>query len=503
MRLYRVFGPLLLGASHAAGHCLSRDIENILSRPAFADATVGIKVRDLGTDDVIYTRNQDVSLTPASNQKYVTATVALANLGPDFVYNTTVVATSSIDADGTLDGDLWLVGSGDPSLNSARLADIAKELAEQLGLKMITGRVYGDGTVFDRELLPDGVAPGDLPFPYAAQVAGLNCDLNVVNIIVGSGDAIGSPANITVNGLPLEDEEYVQIDSSVETVVPGTAQGVSYDRLSGTNTIVVVGTLSLGINPPASLTVTIHDPTAYAAYRFAHALKDAGVQVSTSPTEPKEAPASATLLATSTSAPLSKLLKFFMKETDNLHGEAFLKTLGVAVDPDTEGTSAGGVGAVGAFLEGTAMNTTGVITKDGSGLSHSNKMTVRFLDELLLYNLRSVSEVDWNIFVDSLPIGGVDGTLADRFVDSPLEGRVRAKTGTLTGVSSLSGYLSVEDDKEYVFCILMNGFTDGSEARRAQDDIATALYNMDARVRPASSSPARKNLPGQSVPDAE
>ncbi|KAL2751810.1 hypothetical protein ACRALDRAFT_1073131 [Sodiomyces alcalophilus JCM 7366] len=478
MRLYRAFGPLLLLATHTAGQSLDREIEEILSRPTFADATVGIKVRDLDTDEIIYTLNEDVPLTPASNQKLVTATVALANLGPDFVYNTTVVATSAIDADGTLDGDLWLVGSGDPSLSSARLADMAKEVVEQMGLRKITGRVYGDGTVFDRELLGEGVSPDDQAFYYAAQVAGLNCDLNVVNITVGPGNAVGDPAQVTVNGLEPEDEAYVEVDSSVNTVEASTGQGVSFDRLSGTNTIVVVGSLSLGINPPAYLTVTIHDPTAYAAYRFALALQGQGVEVSSTPTEPKKAPAHATQLGSSTSEPLSDLLKHFLKNTDNMYGEALLKTLGVAANPDTPGSSVRGVGAVRAFLRGEAIDTTGVETADGSGLSHSNDLTARFLDHLLVYNRRSISEVDWSVFFDALPVGGVDGTLSERFVDSPLEGKVRAKTGTLTGASGLSGYLSGHGGREYVFSILMNGFTDGFGARQAQDDMVRALHKV-------------------------
>lgn len=450
-----------------------------MSRPALSDASVGIEVRELASGEQIYKHDEDLALTPASNQKLLTSTVALSTLGSGFTFDTTVFGTSDVGEDGVLDGDVYVVGSGDPSLTSERLAELAEELVSQTGLKKVTGKVYGDGTIFDREFTGEDWSEADMSYYYSAQVSGLNCDLNVVSITVTPGDAAGDAPAIEVNGLSAKEEQYVEIDSSVKTVAEAGKDNAGFERRLGTNTIVLSGSIPVD-SDPVSFQVTIHDPTAFTAYRFALALEKAGVEVSTAPTESGEVPEGAAELASSTSKDLSSLLGLFLKPSDNMYGEALLKTMGREATPDEPGSASSGAEAVAAFLEGEDVNTTGVETVDGSGLSHLNKLTAQFLCDILSRNKNEFSEADWKIYFDALPIGGVDGTLADRFVDSPVAGKVRAKTGSLTGVSSLSGYLEAGDGTEYVFSILMNGFEDVSGARGGQDDIVMALYDYEA-----------------------
>lgn len=480
MQLYRAVAVgLALAARAAASTNFASQVEEILSRSALSDASVGIEVRELASGKQIYKHDEDLALTPASNQKLLTSTVALSTLGSDFTFDTTVFGTSDVGEDGVLDGDVYVVGSGDPSLTSERLAELAENVVAQTGLKKVTGKVYGDGTIFDKEFTGEDWSEADMSYYYSAQVSGLNCDLNVVSITVTPGDAAGDAPAIEVNGLSAKEEQYVEIDSSVKTIAEAGKDNAGFERRLGTNTIVLTGSIPVD-SDPVSFQVTIHDPTAFTAYRFALALEKAGVEVSTAPTESGEAPEGVAELASSTSKDLSFLLGLFLKPSDNMYGEALLKTMGRVATPDEPGSASSGAEAVAAFLEGEGLNTTGVETVDGSGLSDLNKLTAQFLCNILSHNKKEFSEADWEVYFDALPIGGVDGTLEGRFVDSPVAGKIRAKTGSLTGVSSLSGYLEAGDGTEYVFSILMNGFEDVTEARGGQDDIVLALYDHEA-----------------------
>lgn len=481
MRLYLAAAAacLLLATQAAATTNFTEEVEKVLARPALADADIGIDVRVLETGSEVYKHQQNQPLTPASNQKLLVSTVALSLLGPDFTYDTTVFGSSAIGEDGVLDGDLWIVGSGDPSLTSARLSELAKDLVAETGLKKVTGGVYGDGTVFDDKLIGEGWSEEDLSLSYSPEIAGLNCDLNIISISLAPGDKEGDEPAIEVNGLDTEEEKYVEIESTVETIKEGGSAGIDFERRKDTNTIELSGSVPVG-SDPVSVSVTIHDPIAYTSYRLALALADAGVEISAEPTEPGKLPANAHQLASSTSEPLSELLALFLKPSDNLYGEALLKTVGRHASSNEPGSATSGADAVKEFLDEEGIDASGVKTIDGSGLSPQNTLTARFIGDLLVRNKVEFNAADWETFFNALPVGGVDGTIADRFTDSPARGKVHAKTGTLSGVSSLSGYLEAGDGTEYVFSILMNGFQDSGEARQGQDDIVTALYDHKA-----------------------
>ncbi|KAL6857502.1 hypothetical protein ACO1O0_004938 [Amphichorda felina] len=471
--LYRGIVAVLLAAAQGVTASFETEVQKILQRPAFENATIGIEVRRLKTGETVFSSDAYRSLVPASNQKLLTSALALRTLGADFRYNTTVLATAKPDNDGTLDGDIWLRGSGDPSLTSARLADLAQEIADS-GVKKITGKVYGDGTRFDGKRLGTGWAWDDEPYYYSAQVHGLNCDGNLVNVTVSPGKAAGHVAKVQINDRDASKEDYVTVQSVAMT---GSDEGISLDRERGTNTILISGSIPAGSDPVTN-TITIEQPSAYAASRFALALKAAGVKVRTEPTRPRKTPDGVTKLAVSTSQPLADLLKFFMKPSDNMYGEALIKTVGYTQNPDQAGSVDSAVAAAQAFFDDAGIDYSGVYTVDGSGLSAMNTVTATFLCSLLTYIHDSFSKSDKAIYMTALPIGGVDGTLASRFVGTPLEGNIKAKTGSLSGVSSLSGYVRAKNNELYALSILMNHVLDTTEARGGQDDIAMALYSI-------------------------
>lgn len=464
----------LMAPATASAASLKEQVDAILGRSAFNNATVGVLIRSLPSNEVVYERDAHRSLVPASNQKLATAAIALHTLGKDFRYQTSVLTTGDIDAKGTLHGDLYIRGSGDPTLTSARLEELANATLKA-GVKRVTGRIIGDGSVFDNLFLGPGWAWDNEPWDYSAQVAGLNCDSNVVNVKIVAGKAAGEATQAFVNGIPAKDEAYVVVKNSVETV--DTPVYAYFDRVRGRNIIPVTGAIQVKTGSVSDL-ITIEEPTTFTASRFALALQDAGVTLA----KPRSfdegvTPADAKDLVSSTSVPLSEILPLFLKPSDNFFGEALLKTVGHKATSSQPGSTSTGADALSRFLDDAGIATDGVSTADGSGLSVLNAVTPRFISDLLVHVDQVFDESDRSIYLDSLPVGGVDGTLAGRFVGSPVAGHVHAKTGSLTGVSSLSGFLEAANNDRYAFSILMNHATSASEAQKGQDDIVTALFN--------------------------
>lgn len=457
-----------------------KKIDAILAAPAFKNASVGVCVRSLDTGAIVYARDPDRALVPASNQKLLTAATALRVLGPTFTFRTTLLATARPDTDGMLRGDLYLRGSGDPSLTSARLDELAKALATS-GVRRVVGRIVGDDSAFDDRALGEGWQWDDEPFYYQAQVSGLNCDENIVTVAVAPGPAVGADAIATVNGGPASEETYVTLENRVVTVAAGkgVTAHVDFDRVRGQNRMIVRGTIPLGAKATTE-ELTVENPARFTASRFALALARAGITVETPLwIETGRVPDGAVEIGAVVSKPLPELLRDFLKPSDNLYGETLLKAIGAKRAPI--GTTADGATAISSLLRDAHIATDGLTIADGSGLSRFDTVTPRLLCDLLVYIDRSYAAADREAFRAALPLAGTDGTLRRRFLKTPLVGKVSAKTGSLGGVSSLSGYLAARGGKRFAFSILMNHYAPKpgtSGARAAQDAIVTALYEQ-------------------------
>jgi D-alanyl-D-alanine carboxypeptidase/D-alanyl-D-alanine-endopeptidase (penicillin-binding protein 4) len=452
--------PLLcliaLAAPQAPAPITAR-LAKTLSAPMLKPGIVGMRVVSLETGKLLFERNSEKSLMPASNMKIVTCSAALALLGPGFVYTTGVYSVGE---------DLILKGSGDPSLDFARLQKLAAAV-KAAGVTELKGKLLYDATVFDAEALGEGWQWDDEEFYYSAQVSGLSCDENVAVVIVKPG-AVGEAPLI-------ETTPYFRVENKAVTT-NGKEQALSVSRKRGQNIVVVTG--KLGDKADAKHTaLTIEDPARFTALRFAEALRGAGVSMpETVVLEAGKLPKEAVALTASSSAPLSKLAADFMKPSDNLFGECFLKTLG-AIKGKT-GSAAEGAKVVREWLKSRSIPTTGFYQADGSGLSRMNLVTA----QLLMGILRDRAG-DSN-FRAAMPIGGVDGTLKNRFKKTPAQNNVRAKTGTLTGASSLSGYVTTKAGERLAFSILMNHYDregGASSARALQDALVLTLLDVPRR----------------------
>lgn len=477
--------PRVLPAAQAE---LAGRLAAILDAPALRHASVGMLVRSLAPSGrVFFERNADLVFVPASNQKISTAATALARLGTDFRFETRALcAAGTLESDGTLRGDVVLVGTGDPSLTSPRLGDLARQIAAK-GVKRVTGRVVADDSRFDAKRLGEGWQWDDEPFDYQPQVSALNLDENVVRVSVAPGARAGDAARVTLDPPTL----YARVVGAVRTGTAGGKTRVSFDRARGKNDLLVNGEIAAGAKPETG-TLTIEEPSLFAAARLAELLRDAGVVVAGDlPGRSLAVPAATTtLLGATSSEPLSTLVRDMMKRSDNLYAETLLKAAGACVEAGKPGSTAAGARTVAALLAQAGGDAAALRVADGSGLSRLNLVSPRNLVALLTY-LADENKAGPGVaqaFRNALPIGGVDGTLRNRFENTPAQNVVRAKTGSLSGVSALSGYLTTRAGEPLVFSILMNNVLAGTAtARAAQDALVLAL--MDAPLPPPGSGP--------------
>ncbi|MDS1269868.1 D-alanyl-D-alanine carboxypeptidase/D-alanyl-D-alanine-endopeptidase [Lipingzhangella sp. LS1_29] len=467
---------------------LRSDLEDILDDPALTGATSGLMVHSRTEGDTLYAQDADTALVPASNAKLFTGAAALDVLGPEYRFRTSVVAEREPDDDGVLDTDLHLVGTGDPTVTPAAYADLAEDVADA-GVHTVTGDLVADDTWFDDERLAPDWEAGDEPFAYAAQISALTVatdddrnDTGVTEVRVTPGASPGAPVEVDVGVA----SGYVEVENIARTGAPGRESSLEVTRAHGTNTIEVRGMLPVDAGPVTRLR-TVDEPTDLAAHVLAEALDDAGVQIE-GETGRASAPPAAVELAQRDSAPLGELMIPLMKFSNNAHAEILVKTLGRI------GTGVGsweaGLDQLHASIRSLDVDTQALDLTDGSGLSRSNELTAEVLIDLFA----GVPHQEWyEIWFESLPVAGeedplVGGTLRNRMVDTVAAGTVHAKTGTLTGVSALSGYVTGAEGEELVFSVLNNGHA-GPAPTHVQDAIAVRLAEFDREATAAA--PAR------------
>lgn len=463
---------------------LNERLDATLNIPALKNAMVGALVYSLKDGRLVYAQNPEVALMPASNQKILTCSAALALLDTNFKYSTTLHRTGMVAADGTLTGDLYLRGSGDPSLTSVDLKGLAEAL-KKAGVTAFQGRIVADASCFDDQLLGDGWQWDDEQFYYSAQVSGLNCDENVVLVEARPGAVLGaSPTTLIYGGDKAASLPPTTYLTPVLLATTGSGNdpngadrttGVRIERLRAKNEFTVTGTIPLG-GMPASAAVTIEDPARYAATRFREMLPAVGIRAENVTIALGKVPPGATVVATHESKPMSDLAAEFLKPSDNLYGECLLKTLGAT--KGKTGSWNEGARVLREFLRNAGVETSGLSIADGSGLSRMNNVTPRLIVELLTYIDQKFPAERRDAFEKALPVGGVDGTLRNRFKGTPAAGNLRAKTGSLSGVSSLSGYVNGPGGERFVFSLMMNHYAGSgttSQARAAQDAFVLAL----------------------------
>lgn len=475
---------------------LAADLDEILTDPRLRGGQASVIVLRAETGEVLYQHDADRRLIPASNEKLFTSVAALDILGPDHTFATTV-ATQGQQHGSVLRGDLYLRGTGDPTALAEDYARLADQVAAT-GICVVTGHLVADDTWFDGVRLGNDWTWDDEPFYYAAPVSALTVapdtdyDAGTVIVEVRPGGAVGEPVRVDL--VPATGE--VVIVNRATTAAPGGGDAIGIEREHGSNRIAVTGTLPADDELSRDW-ASVADPTGYAADVFLRALEARGVRVAGRVVR-GATPADARTLAEHRSQPLGAILTPFLKLSNNGHAEVLLKSIGREVAG--QGSWSAGLSAMRSQVETYGVDPAAMANRDGSGLSRRNLVPPAAIAALL----DAAQTRPWfDVWYDALPIAGqadrmVGGTLRSRMVGTLAAGNLHGKTGTLTGASSLSGYVTDADGERLIFSIVFNDHLSGKPSD-LEDRIAVRLanYSQDgaAAAEPLAIEPPAVRLP--------
>lgn len=449
---------------------LQKEISQILRDPKLQGTSLGVLVVDTQGKH-IFSHQAEQTFIPASNTKIFTMMSALKHLGPHYHYETTLHSDNPIDAKGLLKGNLYIKGSGDPSLRSEELWRIVQDLVG-LGLRRVTGRIVFDDSFFDRQYFGDGWKDHSHHRyrPYVAGVGALSLNYNTLAIHLRPSAKVGGKATAMI-----EPSSYYikKIVHQVKTTAARGKTNIKIKVLAKGNRDEVHLSGEIAQDAPAfSLWRRVSDPGWYTAFTFAELLYRAKIRVNRWPTR-GTVPQKAALLLKHNSPSLSILLQAVGKQSSNFTAEQILKTL-AAVQKESPGTWAKGLAIVAEDLRSIGISTDTYTMKNGSGLGRSNRFSPKQITRVLLQQLQDLD--GWAEYFVTQPIAARDGTLRTRMKKTPAAGRLRAKTGTIDGVSSLSGYVFTQDRRLWIVSILMNGKVKHNKLfRKAQDKICALL----------------------------
>lgn len=431
-------------------------IDSALARPHLRGATVSVVVesRDGRT---VFERAADTPMIPASNMKLVTAAAALSLLGPDYRFET-VLSTDAAGVGATLDGNLYVRGSGDPSIVTEELWKIA-ESVRVLGIERVNGDLVLDSTYFDTLPTTSAVVhEGDRA--YHARTGALSLNFNSIAVHTSPGASPGDPAVVVL----APDAPDVELRNDATTCSRGRNSTLSVRRSfeGGRNVITVGGRIPSGTETRVHYR-SLDDGEEYFGSMLKRFLGAQGVTVHGAARR-GTAPEATAVVCVHRSKPLSLIVRDLNKFSNNFVAEQLLKAMSAHAH-GPPGTTAGGVAVMEEYLASTGLEPGSFDIRDGSGFSRENRLSARAIAAVVRSALSDFGAS--YEFAASLSVSGTDGTLEDRMGYPALETRIRAKTGLLDGVTAISGLLEDERGEEMVFSIMINGFE--CEAWRAHD----------------------------------
>jgi serine-type D-Ala-D-Ala carboxypeptidase/endopeptidase (penicillin-binding protein 4) len=472
--------PLFLAMALAPeGHAgvletIQTKVHQFLKRPGVRSTQWGIHVLDPAADKVLVEVNPDKTFLPASVLKVLTTSTALEKLGPEFKHRTGVYTNGTVEPDGTVKGDLILVGRGDPNLTDpyGELSEkpALQELAEKLwssGIRKIQGDIIGDNSYFDLQESGNGWTSHDLKTPYGARVDALSINNNVF-WVHAKPTKYKKLVDIELD----PPTSYFHIKNSGITGKRSAKRTLNARLAKGTGAIVVSGTLpSL---KTYSQYILLEKPAETTAAMFRDEVRKQGIAVhgkvytTHRGDVSKEEQASWNLLAEHLSPPLKRALQIINKHSQNLHAEMLLRTLGAEFKD--VGSNEAGLQVIKEFLVEAGIDSEKIRLNDGCGLSRENLLTPRFQTSLLEYLSKSPH---FDLFRNTLAVSGTDGTLRNRLSATNVKGTIRAKTGTLNGVTALSGYITTQSGRNLIFSIFANHVSATAKTKKTIDEICS------------------------------
>jgi D-alanyl-D-alanine carboxypeptidase/D-alanyl-D-alanine-endopeptidase (penicillin-binding protein 4) len=442
---------------------LAGTINGIISQPSEKEVKYSIQIVKADSGRIVYSRNANTPMVPASNMKIVTTAAALKYLGPDFEYVIKV---------GLSDNSLVVIGSGDPlfgyfdtdSENSKDPNIIFQNIINALKQKKISAinDIIIDTSIFDDQRTHPNWPADQLNREYACEISGLNFHTNCIYMTVKN---VGGVASISFE----PQTGYVDIINQVKTTGKSKGAVGAYRQTEKLNTFLVSGTCKKLEGPFA---VAIERPGAFFGFVLAEHLNKAGISVTGKLLEkPLDADTRVVTLA-EFRTPMAECIARCNKDSLGLAAESLLKTMAAKARPDGKnGSWAAGQQIIRNYLRTAGVSETEFNIDDGSGLSRENRLSANALTKVLLEIYRSKN---WSFYKNSLAIAGQDGTIARYFKEKNYNGKIFGKTGYLSGVKSFSGICST-DNGDYIFSILTNDA--GGKTRDAINDIAKAIID--------------------------
>ncbi|MGR3220628.1 MAG: D-alanyl-D-alanine carboxypeptidase/D-alanyl-D-alanine endopeptidase [Candidatus Anammoxibacter sp.] len=457
---------------------LKHRLESILKHPHLNNASISLRVVSVNEEKVLFSYKSKEQLKVASNMKLLTTAAALIYLGKDFRYKTCVYSTGELLPTGVLSGNIILNGSGDPNIsgrfhngNITTIPEMWIDAIVGIGIKTIDGDIVADDTIFDRTFVNSTWPEDQHSKWYCAQISGLSFNDNCIDITISPGAIEGQLVKAIIN----PKTNYVNIINTCKTTKTKSNHSFSLYRKPETNDIYLRGHFWKGSNQQTEW-VTVNNPSLYLATVFKEMLEKRDVTVKGKArlvnVQDKNYLKHADKLVCTIST-LEQTINVANTGSQNFYAEQILKTLGAFVYKD--GTFQSGIDVVKKMIGMLGHKPSEYNIADGSGLSRRNRLTTGILTDLLVFMYK---HKHGKLFTDSLPVCGLSGTLKKRLTKPPYRLRIKAKTGYIAAVSSLSGYAETLKGDLLAFSILVNDFNvSNKKIKRLQDSICRVLIN--------------------------
>ncbi len=461
---------------------LQKEILELIRQKPFENASWGIVIQPLKTDEVLCDINSKMNFIPASNMKIFTSVFALDRLGPDFQYTTGVFLQGRFENDTTFNGNLIVRGMGDPTIsgrfNENKVTKTLEDWADSLKkIRILRGKIIGDDNFFGDDILGRDWEWSEESNWYSAQVGGLCFNDNCVDWFV-TPTQIGQPAKIKIT----PNTGYLTISNRILTVgTPSEARDIEFIRDRCSNRVRAEGKIFMDAGTLTG-NVTVENPTLYTVTVLKELLQSRGVRIDSGAADIDSlknfsyTPSDSNVIqiASYRSPKLTEILKVINKKSQNLYAEQAWRT--VAAVLDSHGTGKRAEALEKEFLKSIGVSVETMAIIDGSGYARSNLVSPMDITATLRFIRRHKYGT---VFYESLPIAGVDGALKNRMKDTPAEKNVRAKTGYIHNVRTVSGFVKTMDNEELLFSILCNNFTvDKLEIEKIQDLILVKLASF-------------------------
>lgn len=482
-QLYMFLSCLLLASTSWTQQIKMTDyMETFVEREVFKHATISATVLEVNGKAELLGYRKDKALVPASSLKLLTSYSALQFLGENYTYQTDLSYAGNILADGTLEGNVYITGSGDPTLGSSKFKaylnfpDLMADMVAGIraaGINCISQNIIADESVFNSYPISPSWQWNDLGNYYAGGAWGLNINDNQYYVYFGQQPTKGMIPKLLRYGPKIPNLTF---QNEVETGDPGSGDnayifGGPYDYTKR-----IVGTI-----PPGAKEFTIKgsipDPPLFLAYHVQSALKKKNIKVDgyESLFEWDTKKPTLNLIKSYRSPPLSDIVKSTNFDSNNLYCEALLKTIGL--EETGKGSGSGGIKVITEYLESLSLDVEGLRMDDGSGLSARNLISTSLMAEFLKEQAKA-KDLKWA--TSFLPRVGSQGTVRHMLKNSPAKDRVWAKSGSMEGILSYSGYVKAKSGKWLSFCVIVNGFPQKIRTiRKHLEDFIESVYLLN------------------------